>query len=69
MNRSRTDLWKEKQLILQAESKSIEDYVTKLEINNYTLAKQLDEALLKLKEAEVDNSILEIKLEMAKSNG
>lgn len=69
MNRSRTDLWKEKQLILQAESKSIEDYVTKLEINNYTLAKQLDEALLKLKEAEVDNSILKIKLEMAKSNG
>ena len=69
MNRSRADLWKEKQLILQAESKSIEDYVTKLEINNYTLAKQLDEALLKLKEAEVDNSILKIKLEMAKSNG
>lgn len=69
MNRSRADLWKEKQLTLQAESKSIEDYVTKLEINNYTLAKQLDEALLKLKEAEVDNSILKIKLEMAKSNG
>lgn len=69
MNRSRADLWKEKQLQLQMESKSIEDYVTKLEINNYTLAKQLDEALLKLKEAEVDNSILKIKLEMAKSNG
>lgn len=68
MNRSRVDLWKEKQLQLQMESKSLEEYIEKLEIDNYKLSKQLDEVLLKLKEMEIDKNILAIKLEMAKAD-
>ena len=55
-------MWKDKQLQMQLESKSVSEYAEMLERENYTLIKQVDELLEKVHSLEVDKTIAELKL-------
>lgn len=61
-SKTRMEMWKEKQLQMQLESKSVSEYAEMLERENYTLIKQVDELLEKVHSLEVDKTIAELKL-------